>query len=205
MVNRIIRGPAWWWRRRSLRARLTLITAAGLAVALGAAAILLVHALQVSLVSGLNDSARQGALEVAALVEQNRLPDPVPVTAGTVTIQVLDAQGRIADVSPGGDRLVPLLPRAQAAAAARTGQARTLAGPPLGLPSLLQVVAVPAGDRQIVIAAVSSAQAADSVTTLAWSWPSAPRCFSACWPWLSGWSPGIRCGRSPSCAGGQPR
>ncbi len=161
------RGPAWWWRRRSLRARLTLITAAGLAVALGAAAILLVHALQVSLVRGLNDSARQGALEVAALVEQNRLPDPVPVTAGTVTIQVLDAQGRIADVSPGGDRLVPLLPRAQAAAAARTGQARTLAGPPLGLPSLLQVVAVPAGDGQIVIAAVSYAQAADSVTTLA--------------------------------------
>ena len=92
-------------------------------MALGAAAILLVHALQVSLVRGLDDSARQGALEVAALVEQNRLPDPVPVAAGTVTIQVLDAQGRITDVSPGADRLVPLLPRTQAAAAARTGQA----------------------------------------------------------------------------------
>ncbi len=166
MVSRIIRGPGWWWRRRSLRARLTLITAAGLAVALGAAAILLVNALQAALIRGLDDSARQGALEVAALVEQNRLPDPVPVAAGTITIQVLDAQGRITDVSPGADRLVPLLPRTQAAAAARTGQASTLPGPPLGLPSLLQVVAVPASDGQIVIAAVSYAQAADSITTL---------------------------------------
>ena len=160
------RGPARWWRRRSLRARLTLITSAGLALALGAAAILLVNALRVSLVRGLDDSARQGALEVAALAEQNRLPDPVPVAAGTITIQVLDAQGQITDVSPGADRLVPLLPRAQAAAAARTGQSRTLAGPPLGMPSLLQVVAVDAGDHGTVIAAVSYAQAADSITTL---------------------------------------
>jgi hypothetical protein len=33
---------ARWWRRRSLRARLTLITSAGLALALGAGALLLV-------------------------------------------------------------------------------------------------------------------------------------------------------------------
>ena len=94
-------GPARWWRRRSLRARLTLITSAGLALALAAAAVLLVNALRVSLIRGLDDSARQGALEVAALIDQNRLPDPVPVAPGTITIQVLDAQGRITDVSPG--------------------------------------------------------------------------------------------------------
>jgi signal transduction histidine kinase len=161
------RGPAWWWRRRSLRARLTMITSAGLALALAAAAILLLSALRLSLVRSLDDSARQGALGVAALADTGRLPDTVPVGAGTITIQVLNAQGRITNVSPGADRLIPLLPRNVAAAAAQTGQAQTLSGPPLGMPSLLQVVAVRASDGQIVIAAVSYAQAEDSITMLA--------------------------------------
>ena len=160
------RGPARWWRRRSLRARLTLITSAGLALALAAAAVLLVNALRVALIRGLDDSARQDAVEVAALIDQDRLPNPVPVAPGTITIQVLDAQGRITDVSPGADRLVPMLSPAQARAAARTGQARMLAGPPLGLPSLLRVVAVGASGH-VVIAAVSYAQASDSLATLA--------------------------------------
>src|SRR5580692_7189386 len=159
-------GPARWWRRRSLRARLTLITSVGLAVALAATAVLLVNALRVALIRGLDDSARQGAVEVATLIDQNRLPNPVPVP-GTITIQVLDARGRITDVSPGADRLVPMLSPAQAQAAARTGQASMLAGPPLGLPSLLRVVAVGANGHQVVIAAVSYAQASDSLATLA--------------------------------------
>ena len=83
---------ARWWRRRSLRARLTLATSAGLALALALAAVLLVNALRASLIRGLDLSARQGAVEVAALIDQNRLPSPVPVAPGTLTIQVLDAQ-----------------------------------------------------------------------------------------------------------------
>jgi signal transduction histidine kinase len=144
-----------------------MITSAGLALALAAAAILLLSALRLSLVRSLDDSARQGALGVAALADTGQLPDPVPVGAGTITIQVLNAQGGIADASPDADRLVPLLPRNVAIAAARTGQSRTVAGPPRGLPSLLQVVAVSASDDRIVIAAVSYAQAEDSITMLA--------------------------------------
>jgi signal transduction histidine kinase len=162
-----VAGSWGWWRRRSLRARLTLITSAGLALALAGAAVLLVNALRLSLVRGLDDSARQGAVEVAALIDQDRLPDPVPVGSGTITIQVLDAQGRITDVSPGADRLVPLLPPAQAREAARTGQGRMLAGGPLDMPAPLRVVAVGANDSQVVLAAVSFAQASDSITTLA--------------------------------------
>jgi Histidine kinase-, DNA gyrase B-, and HSP90-like ATPase len=160
-------GSWGWWRRRSLRARLTLITSDGLTLALAGAAVLLVNALRLSLIRGLDDSARQGAVEVTALIDQDRLPDPVPVGSGTITIQVLDAQGRITDVSPDADRLVPLLPPAQARAAARTGQGRMLAGPPLGMPSLLRVVAVSANDGQVVLAAVPFAQASDSISTLA--------------------------------------
>ena len=158
---------AGWWRRRSLRARLTLITSAGLAVALALAAVLLASALRVALVDGLDVSARQGAIEVAALLDQGRLPSPVPVPPDTVTVQVLNAQGRIVNTSPGADRLVPMLPPAQARQAARTGQARMLAGPPLGMPSLLRVVAVPARGQHVVLAAVSFAQVHDSLATLA--------------------------------------
>jgi signal transduction histidine kinase len=158
---------AGWWRRRSLRARLTLATSAGLALALALAAVLLLSALHASLVRALDLSARQGAVEVAALLDQGRLPSPVPVAPGTLTIQVLDATGRITNISPGADRLVPMLPPAQARAAARTGQARTLAGPPLGLPSLLRVVAVGAAGQHVVIAAISYTQASDSLATLA--------------------------------------
>jgi len=159
--------PGRWWRRRSLRARLTLITSAGLAVALALAAVLLASALRSALINGLDVSARQGAVEVATLLDQGRLPSPVPVPPDTVTVQVLDASGRIVNVSPGADRLVSMLPPAQARAAARTGQARMLAGPPLGMPSLLRVVAVPARGGHVVIAAVSFAQVHESLATLA--------------------------------------
>src|SRR5690242_15111978 len=135
--------PAGWWRRRSLRARLTLITSAGLAVALALAAVLLASALRSALINGLDISARQGAIEVATLLDQNRLPSPVPVPPDTITVQVLDASGKIVNVSAGADRLVAMLPPAQARAAARSGQARMLPGPPVGMPSPLRVVAVP--------------------------------------------------------------
>jgi signal transduction histidine kinase len=159
--------PAGWWRRRSLRARLTLVTSAGLAVALALAAVLLASALRSALINGLDVSARQGALEVATLLNQGRLPSPVPVPPDTVTVQVLDASGRIVNVSAGADRLVPMLSPVQARAAARTGQARMLPGPPLGMPSLLRVVAVPASGQHVVIAAVSFAQVHESLATLA--------------------------------------
>jgi signal transduction histidine kinase len=128
--------------------------------------VVLVNALHASLVRDLDVSARQGAIEVAALLGQDRLPSPVPVAPGTLTIQVLDAAGRITNISPGADRLVPMLPPAQARAAARTGQARTLAGPPLGMPSLLRVVAVGAAGHHVVISAISYTQASDSLATL---------------------------------------
>src|SRR5512142_2253082 len=159
--------PAGWWRRRSLRARLTLITSAGLAVALVLSAAVLANALRTALINGLDVSARQSAVEVATLLNQDRLPNPVPVPPDTVTVQVLDASGRIVNVSSGADRLVPMLPLAQARAVARPGRARMLAGPPLGMPSLLRVLAVPASSQHVVIAAVSFAQVHDSLATLA--------------------------------------
>ncbi|MGE5133370.1 MAG: sensor histidine kinase [Gemmatimonadota bacterium] len=163
-------GPAegWlprWWRRRGLRARLTLASTAGLALALVAAALLLHATVQASLIRGLDATARQGAREVAALDSRHVLPDPVPVAAGTLTVQVLNASGRIVDASPGGDRLVPLLRPAQAAANARSGRGVLLDGRPLGIPSLVRVVAVAASGHQTVIAAVAYGPVEESMAT----------------------------------------
>ena len=154
-----------WWRRRGLRARLTITATAGLAVALAAGAALGTRALADSLVTGLDGTARQGAKGVAALVNAGRLPDPVPVAGGTVTVQVL-SRGRIVAASPGADRLVPLLSGRALDSAARSGHAISLEGGPYGLPPLLRVVAVPANGGQIVIAAVSFTQVSGSIQML---------------------------------------
>src|SRR6202034_451185 len=118
----------------SLRARVTLASTAGLALALAAAAVLLTGALRLSLIRSLDNSARQGAREVASLQDAHRLPDPVPVVPGTITVQVLSSNGRIVKVSPDADRLVPLLPPAVAAANARRGRGVFLKWPPHRLP-----------------------------------------------------------------------
>jgi signal transduction histidine kinase len=156
-----------WWRRRSLRARLTIVTSAGLAVALAALAAGLLVVLRTSLTKGLDDSARQGAQEVAALVEAGTLTDPVPVGSGTITIQVLDASGRIIDVSPEADRLDPLLTQAQRRESLRTGTALLMNGGPFGMPSFIRVLAVDAGRGRVVIAAVSYATVSDSLAVMA--------------------------------------
>jgi signal transduction histidine kinase len=165
-------GPAAllarWWRRRGLRARVTMTAAAGLLVAFIAADLLLFSVLRVSLTRSVDDSARQGAAEYVALIDARRLPDPVPVPAGsTITIQVLNAAGRIVDVSPDADRLVPLLSPAQAVASARTGRVVLLNGPAFGMPSLLRVAVATASGGYLVIAAVPYSSVGDSLSVVA--------------------------------------
>jgi signal transduction histidine kinase len=155
-----------WWRRRSLRARLTVATTAGLAIALLVGAMLLRSTLRGSLIDGLDNTARQGAREVAALADAGHLPDPVPVAAGTLTVQVLAPDGRIMDASPGADRLVPLLPPGQAAADARAGRAVLLDGRPFGIPYLLRVVAVAGHHGETVLAGVDYQSVNSSGTAL---------------------------------------
>jgi signal transduction histidine kinase len=156
-----------WWRRRGLRARVTLIAALGLLVALIAGDLLLFNTLRVSLTRSVDDTARSGATEVAALINADRLPDPVPVAAGTVTIQVLGPAGQIVNVSAGTDRLVPLLPPAQAAALANGDSAVLVHGAPFDMPSLLRVAVVRADGGELVIAAVPYSSAADSLQVVA--------------------------------------
>ena len=156
-----------WWRRRGLRARVTLIAALGLLVALVAGDLLLLNTLRVSLTRSVDDTARSGATEVAALINADRLPDPVPVAAGTVTIQVLGPSGRVINVSADADRLVPMVPPAQAAALANGDSAILVPGAPFDMPSLLRVAVVRADGGDLVIAALPYSSAADSLQVVA--------------------------------------
>jgi signal transduction histidine kinase len=156
-----------WWRRRGLRGRVTLIAALGLLVALIVGDLLLLSTLRDSLTRSVDDTARSGATEVAALIDADRLPDPVPVAAGTVSIQVLGRSGRIVNVSPDADRLVPIVAPPQAAALASGDTAIEVRGAPFDMPSLLRVAVVRAAGGELVIAAVPYSSAEDSLAVVA--------------------------------------
>src|SRR5579862_4785626 len=161
---RPVRWVARWWWRRGLRSRVTITAAAGLLVAFIAFDLLLFNVLRISLTHSLDDTARQAASGVVALIDTppHELPSPVPVAPGVI-VQVIDPSGRITDVSPDGDRLVPMLTRSQAAAAAANQTSWVLNGPPFDMPSLLRVDAVRASDGSVVIAAVPYNSVSDSL------------------------------------------
>jgi signal transduction histidine kinase len=154
------------WRRLGLRARLTLVASAGIAVALTAAALLLLGELQSSLTREADGNARQAATEVARLGDAHELPKLLPFGPGTLSVQVLSRQGRVSHATAQGDRLVPLLRPALARAVGRSGRVVQMAGGPFGIAAPLRVVAVPALDGQVVVAAVSYAQVRDSLAAV---------------------------------------
>ncbi|HEX4833364.1 MAG TPA: HAMP domain-containing sensor histidine kinase [Trebonia sp.] len=155
----------WWWRR-GLRARVTITAAAGLLVTFAIFDLLLFTVLRASLTRSLDDSTRQAASSVVALIDARRLPPSVPVAPG-VTVQVIGPSGRITDASPDADRLVPMLTRPEALASAAAGTGRLLDGPPFDIPARLRVDAVRAGDGSVVIAAVPYGSVADSLQVVA--------------------------------------
>ncbi len=142
-------------RSTSLRVRLTVISTLVVALGLAAAGVLLVAALDRSLLASLDESARQRAGDIAALVDAGQLADPLP-TFGSAVAQVVDDEGRVLAATPGGDRLVALLEPAELTAA-RAGEAVALPGARIGDSDPYRVVAVSAGstaDPQTILVAV---------------------------------------------------
>jgi signal transduction histidine kinase len=132
-----------WWRRRSLRARLSLLAVGGLAVGLAAGGAVLVAVLGVTLLRSVDAEATRTGQDVARLSAEGALPDPLPV-AGEQVVQVVDARGRVLAASINADRLVPML-RAAELAGARDGGRWYVAGDRIGVSGPVRVVAVPAG------------------------------------------------------------
>jgi signal transduction histidine kinase len=150
------------WPALSLRARLTAVATAVVALALLAGTVLLFVALQRSLLAAVDEAARQRAHDVAALVDSGQLPNPIPVAAGTPLVQVVDSDDRVVAASTGGDRLVAIL-LPDDVAAVRDGDVRTIDGARLGLSGELRVVGEPAGRDQTVLVAMSLSEVESSL------------------------------------------
>ncbi|MDX6285838.1 MAG: hypothetical protein QOG53_1323 [Frankiales bacterium] len=84
-----------WWRRRSLRARLTVAATAAITVVIAAAAALLLWRVHASLVSQLDATITREALSVGAVVRNADQPVVPGKLAGDIVVQVVDNNGRV--------------------------------------------------------------------------------------------------------------
>ncbi|MDM7832540.1 sensor histidine kinase [Cellulomonas edaphi] len=97
-------------RRWSLRARLTVLTAGLVCVALVVGAFALTTVLSRSRTAALDDVVTQRASTVAALADDDRMPPTLPVEQPGEVVQVLDAEGRVLASSPTASRTLAVLP-----------------------------------------------------------------------------------------------
>ncbi|GIF38093.1 signal transduction histidine kinase [Actinoplanes xinjiangensis] len=130
-------------RELSLRARLLLVSAAGLTLGLAAGGVLLTVVLGSAQLRSVHSEAMNTARGVADLVDQSSLPNPIPVTPG-MQVQVINADGSIRAVSATADRLVPILYDHELADL-EDGDSRTIPGARIGERSDVRVVQVTAG------------------------------------------------------------
>jgi signal transduction histidine kinase len=104
-----MRSGSWMaWRRVGLRARLTIIATATLAVFLAAGSLLLLHGFSTSRLHAIDSTSRSVANNIAGLTAAGALPPTLPVQAGQ-SAQVLTARGEVLAVSPGTSRTLPLV------------------------------------------------------------------------------------------------
>jgi signal transduction histidine kinase len=108
------------WSRVGLRARLTMIATAALAVGLAAGSLLLLRGFATSRLHAIDGSSRSVASNVSNLVAAGALPPTLPVQAGQ-SAQVLTATGSVLAVSPGTSHTLPLVPGSVAAELAHDG------------------------------------------------------------------------------------
>ena len=146
-------------RTLSLRTRLLVIGVTGVALALLLAGVGFYQALTVSTDRTLDREALSSAQEVAALVNEGRLPDALP-TSGAQLVQVVDAEQRVVAASLGADRLVPVLDPAQLRRAL-AGEAVLVDGVRMGSSGPLRVRALAAGPPDAPVAVVVAVQVGD--------------------------------------------
>ena len=147
----------------SLRARLMIIGLAGVGIALIMGGLAFFGALTYSVNRTLDNEAVASAREVAAMVNQNRLPSPIPVS-GAQVVQVVDAQQRVIGGSVTADRLTPLL-RPDELATALTGEAVVVDGGRVGVSGPLRVQAIHAGPSHAPVSVIVGLPFGDVLAT----------------------------------------
>jgi signal transduction histidine kinase len=141
----------------SLRARLLLFSVIALAFGLAAGGVLLVGVLNYALLRAVNAEALDTARAVAKLVDQDSLGKSIPVNAA-MQAQVVDGSGRVLAISPGADRLIPMLEPERFRGLA-SGSVVQIPGSRISLDGSARVVVVTAGPPtapQYVLVAIST-------------------------------------------------
>jgi signal transduction histidine kinase len=136
----------------SLRVRLMIIGLAGVGTALIMGGLAFYGALTYSLDRTLDNESLTTAHEVAAMINENRLPSPIPVS-GAQVVQVVDAQQRVLGGSATADRLTPLL-RPNELATALSGEAVVVDGVRIGIRGPLRVRAINAGSAAAPVSVI---------------------------------------------------
>jgi len=142
-------------QRLSLRFRLLVLGVTGVAMALALGSVVLYAVLTFTVNRTVDDGAFASARTVAAMVSDNTVPKPLPVS-GSQVVQVVDATGAVVSASVSADRLTPLL-RAPELTRALAGERISIPGARAGLVGTLRVIAVkagPASAAQSIIVAV---------------------------------------------------
>ena len=136
----------------SLRARLMIIGLVGVGTALIMGGLAFFGALTYSVNRTLDNEALASADEIAAMVNENKLPSPIPVS-GAQVVQVVDSQQRVIGGSVTADRLTPLL-RSTELTTALGGEAVVLDGARLGMSEPLRVRAIRAGPASAPVSVI---------------------------------------------------
>src|SRR5664280_1700413 len=92
-----------------------------------------------------DDGAFATAQVVSAMVSENTVPNPLPVS-GSQVVQVIDRSGAVVSGSVSADRLTPLLRPAELVKAL-TGERISIPGARAGLSGTMRAIAVQAGRR----------------------------------------------------------
>ena len=138
-------------QRLTLRARVVIIGVIGLCLALGLGSLSLVMVLERALLNSADNSADRTAQDIVTLIESHdALPDPIPV-GNSAIVQVLGPDGGIDRVSPGADRLVPVL-RPDQISRAVAGEALTVRADQSMMSGYLRVHAVAVRDQTVLVA-----------------------------------------------------
>jgi signal transduction histidine kinase len=100
-----------WWKRRSLRLRVTVLSTAVLAVGLIVGSIVLAQLFVHARLAALDSVADAEATTVAALAATGDLPNPLPVPAGgTALAQLVDPAGTVLAASASASRVLAIMP-----------------------------------------------------------------------------------------------
>lgn len=138
-----------------LRFRLLALGVTGVAMALALGSLVLYAVLTFTVNRTVDDGAFASARTVAAMVSDNTVPRPLPVS-GSQLVQVVDGAGAVVSASVSADRLTPLL-RSPELARALAGERVSIPGARAGLSGTMRAIATkagPASAAQSVIVAV---------------------------------------------------